>query len=268
MKFDEKVAMVTGAGSGIGRATALAFVRERARVTLVDNDRDAGEDAVDAGEDAVREVVASGGEAIFVLADVSSEQDVSRAVDETATAFGGLDILHNNAGVTALGNATELAVDDWNRIIATNLTGAFLCARIAIPQMKKRGGGSILSMSFIGSMLAVPHYHVMGPAKASLEASSRYLAKEVGPDNIRVNVISPGAIRTLSSAGIKDFAELMRVAGEHSAMKRTATQAEVALTAVFLASEASSGITGQVIYVDCGYSIMDKLKRSYNEQFI
>ena len=85
-------------------------------------------------------------------------------------------------------------------------------------------GGSIISMSFIGSNLAVPHYHVMGPAKASLEASSRYLARELGPDNIRVNVVSSGAIKTLSSAGIKDFAELMRVGAEHSAMKRTVTQ--------------------------------------------
>ena len=124
------------------------------------------------------------------------------------------------------------------------------------PMMKNKGGGSIISMSFIGSNLAVPHYHVMGPAKASLEASSRYLARELGPDNIRVNVVSSGAIKTLSSAGIKDFAELMRIGAEHSAMKRTVTQEEVAQTALFLASEASSGITGQVIYVDCGYSIM------------
>ena len=96
----------------------------------------------------------------------------------------------------------------------------------------------------------------MGPAKASLESSSRYLAKEVGPDNIRVNVISPGPIKTLSASGIKDFAELMKIGGAHSAMKRTVTQEEVANTALFLASDASSGITGQVIYVDCGYSIM------------
>lgn len=124
------------------------------------------------------------------------------------------------------------------------------------PMMKKRGGGSIISMSFIGSMIAVPHYHVMGPAKAALESSSRYLARELGPDNIRVNVVSPGAIRTLSSSGIKDFSELMRVAAEHSALKRTATQQEVAQTSAFLVGDGSSAITGQVIYVDCGYSIM------------
>ena len=122
--------------------------------------------------------------------------------------------------------------------------------------MHKRGGGSIVSMSFIGSTLAVPNYNVMGPAKAALESCTRYLARELGPENIRINSLSPGAIRTLSSAGIKDISEMIRVAGEHSAMKRTATQAEVANTAAFLLSDAASGITGQLIYVDCGYSIM------------
>jgi enoyl-[acyl-carrier protein] reductase I len=129
-------------------------------------------------------------------------------------------------------------------------------AKGVIPMMRKRGGGSIVSMSFIGSTLAVPNYNVMGPAKAALESCTRYLARELGPENIRINSLSPGAIRTLSSAGIKDISEMIRVAGEHSAMKRTATQAEVANAAAFLLSDAASGITGQLIYVDCGYSIM------------
>ena len=125
-----------------------------------------------------------------------------------------------------------------------------------LPLMKESDGASILSISFIGSVLAVPNYNVMGPAKAALESSVRYLARELGPENIRANVISPGAIRTLSASGIKNFSEMLRVAGEHSAMKRTATQEEVGKTAAFLCSDASSAITGQVIYVDCGYSIM------------
>jgi len=125
-----------------------------------------------------------------------------------------------------------------------------------LPLMRESEGASILSISFIGSVLAVPNYNVMGPAKAALESSVRYLARELGPENIRANVISPGAIRTLSASGIKNFSEMLRVAGEHSAMKRTATQEEVGKTAAFLCSDASSAITGQVIYVDCGYSIM------------
>ena len=125
-----------------------------------------------------------------------------------------------------------------------------------LPLMKEAGGASILSISFIGSVLAVPNYNVMGPAKASLESSMRYLARELGPENIRANVISAGAIRTISASGIKNFSEMLRVAGEHSAMKRTASQEEVGKAAVFLCSDAASAITGQVIYVDCGYSMM------------
>ena len=96
----------------------------------------------------------------------------------------------------------------------------------------------------------------MGPAKASLESSIRYLARELGPYNIRANIISPGAIRTLSASGIKNFSEMLRIAGEHSALQRTATQEEVGKTAVFLCSDYSSAITGQILYADCGYSIM------------
>jgi len=192
--------------------------------------------------------------------DVADDNSIQSLIGALNNHWGEIDFLiHSLAFADQKDLQIELSSTSRNGFAKAHEISAFSLLPLAegvIPMMRKRGGGSIISMSFIGSMLAVPHYHVMGPAKASLEASSRYLAKEVGPDNIRVNVISPGAIRTLSSAGIKDFPELMRVAGEHSAMKRTVTQSEVAQTAVFLASEASSGITGQVIYVDCGYSIM------------
>jgi len=124
------------------------------------------------------------------------------------------------------------------------------------PLMKKKGAGSILTLSFIGSTLAVPNYNVMGPAKAALESSIRYLARELGPDNIRANAISAGAIRTLAASGISQFGEMLKVASDHSALKRSVTQEEVANTAAFLCSDAASGITGQVIYTDCGYCIM------------
>ncbi len=192
--------------------------------------------------------------------DVSDDSSIKSLIDALNDHWGELDFLvHSLAFADQKDLQVEFSGTSRGGFAKAHEISAFSLLPLAegvIPMMKKRGGGSILSMSFIGSKLAVPHYHVMGPAKASLEASSRYLAKEVGPDNIRVNVISPGAIRTLSSAGIKDFAELMRIGAEHSAMKRTVTQDEVAQTAIFLASEASSGITGQVIYVDCGYSIM------------
>jgi len=192
--------------------------------------------------------------------DVSDDSSIKSLINSLENHWGELDFLiHSLAFADQKDLQVEFSGTTRDGFAKAHEISAFSLLPLTeglTPMMKKRGGGSIISMSFIGSNLAVPHYHVMGPAKASLEASSRYLAKELGPDNIRVNVISSGAIKTLSSAGIKDFAELMRIGAEHSAMKRTVTQDEVAETAVFLASEASSGITGQVIYVDCGYSIM------------
>jgi len=192
--------------------------------------------------------------------DVSDDNSIVSLVNALNNHWGELDFLiHSLAFANQKDLQIEFSSTSRDGFAKAHEISAFSLLPLAQglkPMMKKRGGGSIISMSFIGSILAVPHYHVMGPAKASLESSSRYLAKELGPDNIRVNVISSGAIKTLSSAGIKDFAELMRIGAEHSAMKRTVTQDEVAQTAVFLTSEASSGITGQVIYVDCGYSIM------------
>ena len=192
--------------------------------------------------------------------DVSDDRAIQSLIDGLNDHWGEMDFLiHSLAFADQKDLQVAFSSTSRNGFAKAHEISAFSLlplAEGAMPMMKKRGGGSIITMSFIGSVLAVPHYHVMGPAKASLESSSRYLAKEVGPDNIRVNVISPGPIKTLSASGIKDFAELMKIGGAHSAMKRTVTQEEVAQTAVFLASDASSGITGQVIYVDCGYSIM------------
>ena len=192
--------------------------------------------------------------------DVSDDNSIQSLINTLNSHWGELDFLvHSLAFAEQKDLQIEFSSTSRDGFSKAHEISAFSLLPLTeglVPMMKKRGGGSIISMSFIGSNIAVPHYHVMGPAKASLEASSRYLARELGPENIRVNVISSGAIKTLSSAGIKDFAELMRIGADHSAMRRTVTQDEVAQTAVFLASEASSGITGQVIYVDCGYSIM------------
>jgi enoyl-[acyl-carrier protein] reductase I len=122
--------------------------------------------------------------------------------------------------------------------------------------MRKRGGGALVGMTFIGSVLAVPQYHVMGPAKAALESAVRYLARELGPDNIRCNAVSAGALRTLSSSGIKNFGDMLKIAGEHAALGRNVSVEEVAQATVFLLSGAAGGITGQCIYVDGGFNIM------------
>lgn len=200
------------------------------------------------------------GASIIQECDVANDESIRQLIETTEKEWGELDFL-----VHSLAFADY---DDLNRPYSeTSRTGFMKAHDISAfsllplsdgvaPMMRKRGGGSILSISFIGAVLAVPNYNVMGAAKAALEASTRYLARQLGPENIRANTISAGAIRTLSASGIKNFSEMLRVAGEHSAMHRTVTQDEVGKTAAFLLSDASSGITGQTVYVDCGYSIM------------
>ena len=200
------------------------------------------------------------GASIIQECDVGNDDSIKQLIKTTEKEWGELDFL-----VHSLAFADY---DDLNRPYSETSRIGFMKAHEistfsllplsngVVPMMRKRGGGSILSISFIGAVLAVPNYNVMGSAKAALEASTRYLARELGPENIRANNISAGAIRTLSSSGIKNFSEMLRVAGEHSAMLRTVTQAEVGKTAAFLLSDVSSGITGQTVYVDCGYSIM------------
>ncbi len=126
----------------------------------------------------------------------------------------------------------------------------------AAPRMKQRGRGSLVCMSFIGSVLAVPHYNVMGPAKAALEASIRYLSREYGTDELRFNAVSAGALKTLSSSGIKKFGNMLRIAGEHSALGRNVSVEEIANSVIFLLSDKASGISGQTLYVDAGFNAM------------
>ncbi|MGK5094133.1 enoyl-ACP reductase [Deltaproteobacteria bacterium TL4] len=192
--------------------------------------------------------------------DVSKDEEIQSLIEHLTEHWGEIDFLVH---CLAFANTEELN----NPFSQTSRAGFLKAQEISTyslipltaglaPLMKNKGGGSVLTFSYIGSVLAVPNYNVMGTAKASLESAVRYLAKEFGPDNIRVNAISAGAIRTLSALGVKDFSAMIKVAGEHSALKRTVNQSEVADAAAFLCSNAASAITGQVIYVDCGYSIV------------
>ena len=192
--------------------------------------------------------------------DVQYEESISSLMEVLTEKWGRIDFLVHSLAFARpedLGGAfSEISRDGFlkaQEITAYSLLP--LSAGVA-PLMRQNGGGSIITMSYIGAMLAVPNYNAMGPAKAALEASVRYLARELGPDNIRVNAISAGPIRTLSASGIKNFSTLMQGVAERSALKRNVEQSEVGSTAAFLCSDAASGITGQTIYVDCGFNMM------------
>ena len=200
------------------------------------------------------------GASIIHPCDVQQESAITSLIDTLSQSWGGVDFLvHSLAYASQEDLGGSFARTSREGFLKAQEVSAYsllaLSAGVA-PLMREQGGGSIISMTYIGAVLAVPNYNVMGPAKAALESSVRYLAREMGADNIRVNAISAGPIRTLSALGIKNFSTLLQGVAEHSALRRNVSQTEVAQTAAFLCSNLSSGITGQTIYVDCGYSIM------------
>lgn len=241
--LQNKVAIVTGASSGIGRAAALLFAAEGASVIL--NAR---------GATALTEVVlaieAQGGRAFAVAGDVGSAETHGALVKEAQERFGGLDIAFNNAGaVGAAKPVGELDPDDWDQTIRANLTSAFLGSRYQIPAMLERGGGAIVfTSSFVGTSVGLPGMAAYGAAKAGLMGLVKGIAADYGARNIRANALLPGGTDT-GMAG--DQAQKDWAAGLH-AMKRIAQPEEIAQAALFLAGPASSFVTGSALFADGG----------------
>jgi len=192
--------------------------------------------------------------------DVTSDEEIIRVFEAVDAEFGRLDTLVHSV---AFAPAKELS-DDYHKTsregyrIAQDISSYSLVGltRAALPLFEKAGGGSIITLTYIGATRAVPGYNVMGVAKASLEASVRYLASELGQFNIRVNAISAGPVKTLAARGIKGFSKMMRKHEDSTPLKRNVTLKEVGNAGLFLASDMSTGITGNIMFVDCGYHIM------------
>ncbi|MGI6127909.1 MAG: enoyl-ACP reductase FabI, partial [Planifilum sp.] len=194
----------------------------------------------------------------LIECDVTSDEQVRAAFDKIGEVWGRLDGLVH---CIAFAKAEDLEVpfvetsrDGYALAQDVSSYSLVACARAAKPLMKE--GGSILTLTYMGSERVIPNYNVMGVAKAALEASVRYLAHDLGPDGIRVNAISAGPIRTLAAKGVKDFNSVLHIVEEKSPLRKTTDPAEVADTALFLSSPLSRGITGEVIHVDGGYNIM------------
>ena len=252
MRLDGKVCVITGAGSGQGRAAALRFAEEGGSVVIVEVDRSGGAAAAD-------EIAAAGGEALFVEADVSVEDDWRRVVAGAVERFGGVDVLYNNAAVAPVedGSVVDVPLEVWDRILAVNLTGPMLGCRHAIPEMLRRGGGSIINTSsiraFVGGSQPIDAYTA---SKGALISLTRSLAVVYGPEGIRTTVIAPGTIRTpmaLVHDAHGDAGSQMRLA--RYPVGRFGEPTEIADLAVYLASDESRWTNGAVMVIDGGAMI-------------
>ncbi len=256
-RLDSKVALVTGGASGIGRAAALLFAREGARVMIATAHNAAG------ARDAVAAIAAAGGTAAFVLGDVSRADDARRMVAATVATHGKLDVLLNNAGITIPGSYThDVQDDDWARLLAVDLTGAFLMMKHAIPAMLRAGGGSIVNVSSVLALAGIPGCSAYAAAKAGLIGLTRTAAIEYAQQGIRVNVLLPGFIWTpmhrVADPAAADPSQppssdyYAFVANTIEPMGRWGSAEEVAQTALFLAADESSFVTGSTLAVDGG----------------
>ena len=241
-RVEGKVALVTGAASGIGEGTALLLAREGAAVAVVDID-------VEAGKRTTATIVREGGKAIFIRADVGKTAQVKRMIERTASAFGRLDIIHNNAIWFRNGKATELDEKDWDRTLDVGLKTVFLSAKYGVPVMRETGGGSIVNTASVHSLVSFEEHTAYDAAKAGLLGLTRVLALDFGP-NIRVNSVLPGAVLTPLWKGIS-IADRRRFADMVPA-KRLGTPEDIASAVLFLASEEASFITGTSLVVDGG----------------
>jgi len=246
MKLEDKVAVVTGGGSGIGRSVCSLFAREGAKIVVVDIEPEWAEDT--AGE-----IEKQGGESIPIICDVMSSEDVSKMVSTAATAFNAIDILVNVAGVPGTISAVADMDDDvWNHTLSVDLTGIFLCSKAVIPYMKEKGWGRIINVASGAGKLALALNPAYSAAKAGVIQLTRQMAYDYGVSGICVNVICPGIIRTMMTNFLLEDEDLLGSYLRKIPRKRIGTPEDVANAALFLASEEADYITGTTIDVDGG----------------
>jgi 3-oxoacyl-[acyl-carrier protein] reductase len=250
--LDGRVAVITGAGSGQGRAASLLFAAHGARMVVVDVDDVGAAETIDLLE-------AQRGEGVVVHADVSASSDCDAMVRAAIDAYGRIDVLYNNAALQMSGRLIECTEDDWDRTIATNLSAIFYACRAAIPHMAAGDGGSIISTASVMGYIGAPGYAAYGPSKAGLVALTRQIAVEYGP-KVRANIIAPGGIETprfrKAHADEPDYDGFVRGLTRHNPARRLGQPDDVARIALFLASHASAYISGAVIPADGGLAAM------------
>jgi len=252
VRLKDKVAVITGAGSGIGRTTAILFSREGAKVAIVDIDRRMGEETAGIIEK-------KGGKAIFIPADITDPQQVKSMVDRVMHTYGKIDILVNNAGIYHQADIVNTTEEVWDKIMNVNLRAAFLCCKHSIPEMIKSGGGTIVNVSSEAGIVAIKNQIAYNVSKAGLISLTKSLAVDFAPQNIRVNCVCPGTTETpLVTAALskqKDPEKARREVEKARPANRLGKSEEIAYGILYLASDESPYATGAVLSIDGGYTI-------------
>jgi NAD(P)-dependent dehydrogenase (short-subunit alcohol dehydrogenase family) len=243
-RLQGKSAIITGAANGIGRATAIRFAAEGARVTLNDLDQAALDGLVEA-------VTVAGGTALGVAGDVSKPEDVRRLVAEAVAAFGRVDILVANAGIIPEADLPSATAELWDRTMAVDARGMFLSCKYAAAEMLKAGGGAIVCLSSVSGFVGQRGQVIYGPAKFAASGLTKHLAVELAAQGVRVNAVAPGTIRTKAVARMDP--EGIKAGVARHPMGRIGEPAEVASAILFLASDEASFITGAILPVDGGF---------------
>jgi NAD(P)-dependent dehydrogenase (short-subunit alcohol dehydrogenase family) len=252
MRLKDKVAIITGGGTGIGQDTAFLFAEEGAKVVVADVNPDTGPKTVS-------QIQEKKGESIFVQADISKETEAKAITDQTLEAFGKIDILVNNAAIFIL-KGLAATVEEWQRSLGVNVIGTALCTKYAVDAMKKNGKGAIVNLSSISGWIAQPEFITYGSTKAAIVQMTRHMALDLAPFNIRANCVCPGSILTPICYEVAErtgtpVEELLAVEGAKHVLNRLGQPREVAYAILFLASDESSFITGTHLMVDGGYTL-------------
>jgi NAD(P)-dependent dehydrogenase (short-subunit alcohol dehydrogenase family) len=248
-----KTAIVTGSGNGIGRAIAIRFAQEGARVTVAEIEDDAGRETVEM-------ITRAGGTAIFSHTDTTDPAAIEATVEATKQAHGEIDLLVNNAAAFVFGKIEDITQDDWAKVFGVNVIGYANCVQKVLPSMRKQGGGAIVNIASVSSFIAQPEFIPYNASKGAVAQLTRCLAFDLAVDNIRVNAVCPGTIHTratdlhIDSLDL-DPEEALKEFGQGSPMKRVGKPEEIASGVLFLASDEASFMTGSQMVIDGGATL-------------
>ncbi|MBU4369457.1 SDR family oxidoreductase [Patescibacteria group bacterium] len=246
MRLKNKVAIITGAGSGIGQGIAFAFVKEGAKVVVADWSEQGGKETVE-------QIHKKGGEAVFIKTDVSKAKDIDEMVKTCLDKFKRIDILVNNAGIVKFGPLHQTSEQDWDAVLDVNLKSIFLGSKKVIPEMLKQGSGKIINITSIAGLVGFDQISAYCASKGGIIALTREMALEYAPKKINVNCIAPGVIKTAMTKDMLDDPATKQFLESSTLYPRLGEPKDIAMAAVYLASSESDFVNGEVLVVDGGW---------------